>query len=175
MRSCRNGMQKKSRPVSSAPSIRNPWRAAFKRSIQGAFAFFQRGQNAEARQSLSTLDDEAIFTTDFSRTKGYRLQHGIAIAACMMLITMSSFTPGYWRMNWHWFQYWQPKPVSQAMAQKGIGEWIDGYSRSSSPELLDLWSKPIPPTLALIGERNAAGYKKIVQRGAENGFQGHGF
>lgn len=131
------------------------------RVIQEAFALFLRGQMDEAKGLLSTLGDEAIFLTDFSKTKGYRLQHGFAIAASLMLVLWFVSQPDHWG-NLRWFQEWNPQPVSQVMARDAVGEWIRKDSRSARADLLYLWGSPIHPSMALLGEQNAAGYKRIV-------------
>lgn len=131
------------------------------RVLQAAFALFLQGQTAEAQRLLSTLDDEAIFVTDFSKTMGYRRQHGIAIAASLFLVITMSCQPGFWSMGeFHWFQYWDPKPVTPAMVRQAASEWIRNDPRNSNFQAL--WSSPAHPSLALLGGENVDGYKKMI-------------
>ena len=133
------------------------------RVVQGALVLFLRGEQAEARHLLTTLDDEAIFITDFGKTRGYRLQHGISIAASLILLIAVSFDPGAWRFSGPiWFQAWKGIPVSQAKARRAVGEWIREDRPAAHPQLLYLWLCPLHPSLALIGKENEAGYKRAV-------------
>jgi hypothetical protein len=133
------------------------------RVVQGALVFFLRGDAAEARRLLTTLDDEAIFITHFGKTRGYRLQHRISIAVSLILLIAFSFLPGAWRNSGlYWFQAWKDKPVSQAKARRAVHEWIREDQPAAHPQLLVLWLCPLHPSLALIGKENEAGYKRVV-------------
>ncbi|MCE5231611.1 sigma-70 family RNA polymerase sigma factor [bacterium] len=135
------------------------------RVIKNAFAFFLNGQHTEARKLLSTLEDEAIFVTDFSKTKAYRLQHRIALIASLALLIGFSFLPGIWSNSaLVWGLAWGDKPVSQAMAQQAVSEWIRGDRSGARADLLYLWGCPAHPSLSLIGKENAAGYKRLVTK-----------
>jgi hypothetical protein len=107
------------------------------RVVQGAFVSFLQDEKDAARRLLSTVEDDAIFVTDFSKTRGYRIQTGIAVAAAAILI-ICSFTSGTFGWNGlYWYKSWDGRPVSRNRVQRAVGDWVG--EKSLNPHFPRLW------------------------------------
>jgi len=141
--------------------------------IQNAMTHFLQGENAEAGKLLSRIDDASIFTTEFSKTRGYRTQIGISIVAAILLVLLSLFT-GAWRWGaTDWFGGWGGSPVSQAMARQAMEDWIVGDRPGARANLLMLWGGPANPSLEFLDAQTEEEYKRLVMEDLRMGFDDH--
>jgi RNA polymerase sigma factor (sigma-70 family) len=126
------------------------------RVIQGAFVSFQQGNPSKSAHLLSTVEDDAIFITDFSKTRGYRIQYrfGLFCAIGMLICLVAAGGPS------GLFTNWSPQPVSQRRARKAVSEWVEENPRD--PNFSRLWEGPVHPSLELMGKKNVEAYKRVV-------------
>ncbi|HPS03629.1 MAG TPA: hypothetical protein PLA90_19005, partial [Candidatus Sumerlaeota bacterium] len=139
--------------------------ADVRRVIQGAFISFLQGDEAGAAHLLSTVEDDAIFITDFSKTRGYRIQYrfGLVCAIVMLICLVAAGGPS------GLFTSWNPQPVSRKMARKAVHEWVEKNPRD--PNFKQLWEGGAHPSLALMGGENAEAYKRVVTEALKMDFE----